>query len=202
MDHGENSVTVTSQEFRKSVIALSWLQHVHSQIAEAARGAPGFNGYSLAAVLPFESEVAILTYAGKTELGPALQWVVQGFHQPGDTVNSLIEFRKLRQASAGDDGAHNKTAQQSHLLCNNLLLYPLALSEQPKPISFSGLEIDLVDTVDLCTTPSSAKSKRAGLTRTRGMLLPIIHRVTKLNPVVPPPVHARVQMFLNTTAPR
>src|SRR5216683_1792831 len=110
MDEGENSITVTYQEIRESVITLSWLQHVHGQIAEAARGAPGFNGYGLAAVLPFESEVAMLTDVGKTELGPALQWVVQGLRQPGDTVNSLIEFRKLGRASAGDDAAHNKTA--------------------------------------------------------------------------------------------
>src|SRR6267142_1875607 len=83
MNDGENSITVTCQEFIESVITLCWLQHIHGQIAEAARSAPGFNGYGLAAVLPFESEVAMLTDIGKPELGPALQWVVQGLRQPG-----------------------------------------------------------------------------------------------------------------------
>src|SRR5207249_3973131 len=125
---------------------------------------------------PFESEVAILTYAGKTELGPALQWVVQGFHQPGNTVNSLIEFRKLRQASAGDDGAHNKTAQQSHVT-TSFCIRSHCLSSLNRFLS-AALKSTLLTRLTFAQL-RVARRVRAGLTRTRGILLPIIHRVTE-----------------------
>src|SRR6266851_669507 len=81
----------------------------------------------------------MLTDIGKTELGPSLQWVIQGLHQPGDTVNSLIEFRKLGHASAGDDGAHSKTAQESHLT-TSFGIRSHCLS-QPNPLSFLSAAI-------------------------------------------------------------
>src|SRR6266849_2393809 len=81
----------------------------------------------------------MLTDVGKTELGPSLQWVVQGLHQPGDTVNSLIEFRKLGQASAGDDGAHKKTAQESHVTTSFGILWHCL--RQPNPLSFLSAAI-------------------------------------------------------------
>jgi hypothetical protein len=82
-----------------------------------------------------ESAVAMLTDIRKTEAGPALQWMVQCLSQPGDTVQSLIEFRKLGEASARDDGA---TQQDSAGISpNNLLCFPLALSKtNPRRCSY------------------------------------------------------------------
>src|SRR5271170_4075066 len=63
----------------------------------------------------------MLADVGKTELGPPLYWVVQGLQQPDHAVHSLIEFRKLGEATPCHDGAPNQTAQESHATTSSVI---------------------------------------------------------------------------------
>src|ERR1700689_1523382 len=104
MHDKENPIPMPPQKIRESIIALARLQHIDGKITDTTRHAPGFNRHGLAPVLPLESEALMLVDVGKTELRPAVHRMVQRLHHPDDTVDPLIEFRKLCEATGAHDG--------------------------------------------------------------------------------------------------